>query len=121
MFRYKQSSLIGSLGIKNSSVHILKGAGDACIGLALNASHFFMPFQCCTGCGAFHLNSPTGGAANGMPLKICMSPALFGIPETTPASVFTFRSLFCAYEILNANSKKQKSYNFRFIIYLPVV
>src|SRR6478752_5269334 len=69
-FRYKQSSLIGSLGIRNSALHMLKGAGDACIGLGPKASHFFTPVQGVAGCGAFHLSSPTGGAAKGIPLKM---------------------------------------------------
>src|SRR5437588_2743879 len=69
-FRYKQSSLIGSLGIKNSALHMLKGAGDACIGLGPNVSHFFTPVHGAASCGAFHLSSPTGGAAKGTPLKM---------------------------------------------------
>src|SRR4051812_20475324 len=69
-FKYRQSSLMGSLGIRNSSLHMLKGAGDACIGLGPNASHFFTPVQDASGCGAFHRNSPTGGAAKGILRKM---------------------------------------------------
>src|SRR4051794_18574701 len=69
-FRYRQSSLMGSFGIKNSALHMLKGAGADCIGLALKVSHFFTLVHGAGGCGAFHLRSPTGGAAKGMPLKI---------------------------------------------------
>src|SRR4051794_39595451 len=69
-FRYRQSSLMGSFGIKNSALHMLNGAGEACIGLGLKASHFFTPVHGVGGCGTFHLNSPTGGAAKGIPLKI---------------------------------------------------
>ena len=36
--------------------------------LAPNVRHSFTPFQGCTGCGAFHLKIPMGGAANGIPL-----------------------------------------------------
>ena len=33
-----------------------------------NSSHALTPSQDSTGCGAFHLSSPTGGAAYGTPL-----------------------------------------------------
>src|SRR5664280_368879 len=69
----------------NSSVHIMKGTGLFCIGLAENFSHFRTPVQFVTGCGAFQRNSPKGGCANGIPLKILISPFLY--PEIRPFSV----------------------------------
>src|SRR4249919_2080749 len=54
-----------------------------------NASAFFVPCQPSTGCGALHRRSPTGGAANGMPLNdttpSCSTPATF--PPVTAAVV----------------------------------
>src|SRR5437867_2811032 len=48
------------------------------------------PVHAATGCGGFHRRSPTGGAANGMPLKL-RTP--FDIaPETSPPSIFTVSS-----------------------------
>ena len=43
---------------------------------------FFTPVHGITGCGAFHRSSPTGGAANGMPLKMERSPST--APSTSP-------------------------------------
>src|SRR5215468_4947103 len=40
------------------------------------------PFQGLTGCGAFHRNSPTGGAANGIPLYDVTPLAV--TPDTRP-------------------------------------
>jgi hypothetical protein len=69
----------------NSSVHIMKGTGLLCIGLAENSWHFRTPVQFFTGCGAFQRKSPTGGAAKGIPLNMLISPLLY--PETSPFSV----------------------------------
>jgi hypothetical protein len=63
----------------------MKGTGFLCIGLAENLSHFRTPVQFFAGCGAFQRKSPTGGAANGIPLKIFISPLLY--PDTGPLSV----------------------------------
>src|SRR5580693_5086629 len=67
--RYRQSSLMGSLGIRNSSDHMLIGTGFSCMGLGPKLSHLRTPPQGFTGCGSFHLRSPTGGAAKGIPLN----------------------------------------------------
>ena len=53
----------------------------------------FTPCHGSTGCGAFHLRSPTGGAANGMPLNDIMPEVSF-IPSTIPALVCTYSKLF---------------------------
>ncbi len=88
-FRYKQSSLIGSLGIRYSADHGPNGFGAPCMGLAPNASHFFIPFHGVTDCGSFQRKLPTGGAANGMPLKTCTSPPVFTVPAIRPPSTLT--------------------------------
>jgi hypothetical protein len=74
---------------------MLNGAGFPCIGLGANALHSRMPFQAFTGCGAFHLESPTGGAAKGTPLKIYMLPLL--VPEINPASVLITSNVFIGF------------------------
>src|SRR6185295_484057 len=86
--RYKQSSLMGFFGIRNSSDHMLKGTGSACMGLGPKLSHLRTPSQGFTGCGSFHLRSPTGGAAKGIPLNAYTSPEALITPDTRPASVF---------------------------------
>ncbi len=48
---------------------------------APNSVAFLTPFQRATGCGSFHRNSPTGGAANGMPLKITTFPSALCSPR----------------------------------------
>src|ERR1700731_1654181 len=56
---------------------------------APNSVALLTPFQGLTGCGSFQRNSPTGGAANGMPLKITTFPSALLLPATSPASVGT--------------------------------
>jgi len=48
-----------------------------------------MPCHATTGCGAFHRNTPTGGAAKGIPLKPRTSPLPLTTPETYPPSTYT--------------------------------
>src|SRR4051812_2141841 len=62
------------------------------MGLAENATHFFIPFHAVGGCGAFHLKSPIGGAAKGIPLKIRMFSSWY--PSTFPYFVSIIP--FCA-------------------------
>src|SRR5450432_2013091 len=88
-FKYKQSSLMGSSGIRNSLLHMLKGTGLSCTGLAPKASHLRTASHGFTGCGFCQRKCPTGGAANGTPLKMCMSPSVFVVPEIRPAFVLT--------------------------------
>src|ERR1700676_1725773 len=92
--RYRQSSLMGSFGIWNSSDHMLKGKGFACMGLGPKLSHLRTPIQGFTGCGSFHLRSPTGGAAKGIPLNANTSPLALITPDIWPASVFITSKLF---------------------------
>src|SRR6059058_4272816 len=54
---------------------------------APNASAFFTPFHAGGGCGAFQRSSPTGGAANGMPLKT-RTPST-AVPAISPPSTLT--------------------------------
>src|SRR5580765_2639743 len=55
--------------------------------LAENLSPARTPSQCFAGCGGRHRRSPTGGAANGRPLKIRTSGYAPGVPVTRPFSV----------------------------------
>jgi hypothetical protein len=45
-----------------------------------------IPVQGTTGWGSFHLSSPTGAAANGMPLYIETSPSSDEVPIILPPS-----------------------------------
>src|SRR5712691_1969731 len=56
--------------------------------LGENASPFRTPVHEAGGIGACHRSAPTGGAANGMPLKTEMAPFRPAVPETSPDSVF---------------------------------
>ncbi len=48
---------------------------------------WWMPGHALTGCGAFQRKSPTGGAANGMPLN-CETPSTT-VPATVPPVTLT--------------------------------
>jgi hypothetical protein len=63
-----------------------------CMGFAANSLTFKTPSQFFTGCGSFHLRSPTGGAAKGIPLKDLI-PLFSRIPSTKPLAVFTSKPL----------------------------
>jgi hypothetical protein len=63
-FKYRQSSLAGAGAVAYGE---LDGSG-CCMHWGPKVSAFFTPLQAATGCGAFQRRSPTGGAANGMPL-----------------------------------------------------
>ena len=54
-----------------------------------NASALRTPSHFTAGCGAFQRSGPTGGAANGMPLKTRTSVLLPAAPDTSPEPVFT--------------------------------
>jgi hypothetical protein len=72
-------------------------------GLQDNVSHFFTSAQGCTGCGAFHLNSPTGGAAKECFKKhIYRHPYYQTLPETRPVFVFTTGFFACAINIIGS-------------------
>jgi hypothetical protein len=67
--RYRQSSLRGSIGVKNNCVKIeFPPSGSGCAHMAPNLSATSVPLHGVAGCGARHRKSPTGGLANGMPL-----------------------------------------------------
>src|SRR6187455_806595 len=70
-FRYRQSSLTGEE---------LPCEFAGCMHAFAKASAFLTPDQGWTGAGAFQRKSPTGGAANGIPLKIempsCATPLI---------------------------------------------
>ena len=72
--RYRQSSLIS------------RGKPMLEIGLGPNLLASLVPSQGTTGWGAFHLRSPTGGAAKGIPLNTSMSSAT--VPRIMPPSTF---------------------------------
>src|ERR1043165_194594 len=70
MLRYRQSSLDSGAS-----------PGPWTQGSA-NAEVCLTPLQGMTGCGAFQRRSPTGGAANGIPLKA--ATPLSTVPRTVP-------------------------------------
>src|SRR4051812_42427307 len=74
-FRYRQSSLFPEGGL------------PPCIGAGANLSAIRTPSHFAAGWGAFHLRSPTGGAAKGMPLYTS-SPSS-ETPCNTPPSTLT--------------------------------
>src|SRR5215510_3452463 len=74
--RYRQSSLIPAGAPK-----IFANAAS-CMQLTANVVACFTPVHDWIGCGAFHRSAPTGGAANGMPLKEAMP--LVDVPATRP-------------------------------------
>src|ERR1700689_4567758 len=53
---------------------------------------FLTPVHRGIGLGGFQRSCPTGGNANGMPLKTRRSPSVF--PSTVPAGAFTIGPLF---------------------------
>src|SRR5690606_17377852 len=58
---------------------------DGWIQAAPNRVASLTPSQACTGAGAFHRSSPTGGAANGTPLNTCRGPSVD--PSSVPLLV----------------------------------
>src|SRR5215218_3171629 len=82
-FRNRQSSLTGA---------VLPCVFVACMQAFAKASAFLTPDQGLTGAGAFQRRSPTGGAANGMPLKIEMP--FSATPLTSPPVTLTW--VICA-------------------------
>ena len=60
---------MGALGIKYSSDQHINGIGSSCIGLGPNWLQILTESQGAKGIGAFHLPSPTGGFAKGIPLN----------------------------------------------------
>src|ERR1700688_3793051 len=82
-FRYRQSSL-GPWSRKTIS-----GKTSVCIQRGVNSTVFRTPVQLAAGWGVFHRNEPAGGAANGMPLKICTVESALVVPSTVPLSVCT--------------------------------
>lgn len=62
---------------------------DRCMARGPNLSAWRMPSQFWTGCGGFHRNSPTGGAAKGMPLNARTPGFDSTTPCTTPLAVLT--------------------------------
>ena len=61
----------------------------ACMQRAPNSVAFRTPSHDAGGCGAFQRSSPTGGAANGMPLKTRTSDEATAAPSTAPDFVVT--------------------------------
>src|SRR6516164_7172184 len=56
---------------------------------APNLSAARTPSQLAAGCAGFHLSTPTGGAANGMPLNVVTPVTAEGTPDTRPLAVRT--------------------------------
>ena len=57
--------------------------------LGANAAAERTPFHACTGCGARQRRLPTGGAANGTPLKIPTLPSGLDVPAIVPPVIWT--------------------------------
>src|SRR5262249_40082497 len=85
-FKYRQSSLIG---LSARSRKIMSEKIGACMQRVPNSVALRTPLQFFTGCGAFQRNSPTGGAANGIPRKTRTPGVPAVAPSTTPFSVRT--------------------------------
>jgi hypothetical protein len=97
----------------------MNGTGLPCIGLAENLSHFRTPAQFFAGWGAFQRKSPTGGAANGIPLKMLISPLLY--PETTPFSVLISDNCpddFKGHKTIATNSNNKRLFFEFFMFYI---
>src|SRR5215472_10048621 len=86
--RYRQSSLdppsIAFLAM-NSALHGPNAPLLVWKQPAANLSAARTPFQSAASCGSRHRRSPTGGAANGMPLNAVTLPAV--IPLMRPVSM----------------------------------
>ncbi|GAA0361245.1 hypothetical protein GCM10008932_12360 [Alkalibacterium iburiense] len=61
--------------------------------IGANSNVFNVPSQSSTGCGARQRFSPTGGAANGIPLKEVMRGSAAGKPSIKPFSIFVFLNI----------------------------
>ena len=59
-----------------------------CMARGPNLSACRTPCHFLTGCGGFHRKSPTGGSANGIPLKTRI-PSCSAVPSTAPFFVST--------------------------------
>src|ERR1700676_5473019 len=81
-FRYRQSSLVGVALPRPPPP-------PPCMHRDPKASALRIPSHLATGCGARHRNDPTGGAANGSPLKTRTSALIPDVPDTRPASTRT--------------------------------
>src|SRR5262245_6086181 len=75
-FKYRQSSLTPSGEPMNFSML------GSCMQAGAYALVFFTPLHAATGCGFFQRRSPTGGAANGMPLND--ATPFVAVPSTWP-------------------------------------
>jgi len=87
-FRYRQSSL--AAGESGRSTETFRRPTPFGWTQTLpNLSVWRTPFHFAIGCGARQRSSPTGGAANGMPLNTRTPGAAADVPESRPASVLT--------------------------------
>src|SRR5580704_9318461 len=77
----------------NSYVHGFFSATMFWTQLLPNSPALRTPCHGTTGLGARQRRSPTGGAANGMPLKAVMEASLPGTPCTCPPETFTGPSI----------------------------
>jgi hypothetical protein len=77
------------------------------MGLGPKESHLRTPDHGATGWGDLHRKLPTGGAAKGIPLKMCISPSLFIVPDIRPVSIFTVSIFAANLNDANATNNKQ--------------
>src|SRR3982751_3926693 len=84
----RQSSLIAPW-VMTSYVHVLLSCTMRWMQLGPNSAAWRTPVHATGGSGAFHRLSPTGGAANGMPLNAVRPGFRPAAPETVPPSPLT--------------------------------
>src|SRR5215467_13899109 len=82
----------------------------ACTQRGPNSVALRTPLHGFTGCGAFHRNGPTGGAANGIPRKTRTPGDAAAAPSTTPLSVFTrsSASALAAHRVISSPASEAK-------------
>ena len=98
IFKYKLSSLTPDTGL------------PACIGAGAYSCALNTPSHFSAGCGAFQRNSPTGGLANGTPLKTARF--CWAVPCSLPCATVTWVSgsaLTAAVVAVNAAHKSRLS------------
>src|SRR4029453_6375998 len=101
-FKYRQSSLVfGESGRSTVTLFGTRFGCDGCTQTSLNCSAFFTPSHFAGGCGSFQRNSPTGGAAKGMPLN-ARTPDASVTPESRPVAIVTGSLMAAGVEIVDA-------------------
>src|SRR5688572_21884426 len=82
-FKYRQSSLVGG------GAFAFGPPAPPCVQRGAYSVAVLTPDHFATGCGARQRFAPTGGAANGIPLKVRMSELAPAVPAIVPLSIMT--------------------------------